>query len=62
MKISIMNSPYQTLVFDVMLKDRYVCTMRYKHLPVFAITEKEITDYVISQRPSLKNKPFTIAF
>lgn len=48
--------------FDVMLNDRYVCTMRYRHLPVFAITEKEIVDYVISQRPSLKNKPFTIAF
>ena len=48
--------------FDVMLNDRYVCTMRYRHLPVFAITEKEIVDYVISQRPSLKNKPFIIAF
>lgn len=48
--------------FDVMLNDRYVCTMRYRHLPVFAISEKEIVDYVISQRPSLKNKPFTITF
>ena len=38
------------------------CMALIKHLPVFAITEKEIVDYVISQRPSLKNKPFTIAF
>lgn len=58
----IMNNPYQTLVFDVMLNDRYVCTMRYRHLSAFAITEKEIVDYVISQRPSLKDKPFIIAF
>ena len=26
--------------FGVMLNDRYVCTMRYRQLPVFTITEK----------------------
>lgn len=48
--------------FDVMLNDRWVCTLRYPYSPIFVLTVKELEDFVIEQRPSLKYKPFTIAF
>lgn len=45
-----------------MLKDRFVCTLTYKFCPAFILTEQELVDFVLSKRPSLKNKPFIIAF
>ena len=50
------------LKFDVMLKDRFVCTLTYEFCPAFTLIEKELVDFVLSKRPSLKNKPFIIAF
>lgn len=52
----------EKLKFDVMLRDRYICTLTYEHCPMFVLTEKEIVDFVVSKRPSLKGKPFYIAF
>lgn len=48
--------------FDVMLWDRWICTLRYPHSPIFVLTVKELEDFVIEQKPSLKDKPFKIAF
>ena len=52
----------EKLKFDVMLRDKFVCTLTYEYCPIFALTEKEIEDFVVSKRPSLKGKPFYIAF
>lgn len=64
-----------TLHFDVMIDDKFVCTM---HMPIpfdmvvgynkdrpivnLGIDGGIIKDFVIQQRPSLKNKNFNIAF
>lgn len=52
----------KTLIFDVMLKGRYVCTLKYRYCPLWPIEEKELTDFVESKRPTLKGKPYNIAF
>ena len=52
----------KTLIFDVMLYDRFVCTLRYKYCPLFPIEERELHDFVVSKRPTLRNKPFRIEF
>lgn len=56
--------------FDVMLKGRFVATMK---MPLymadgidtdgkFVFTEETISRYVLSKRPTLKDKPFNICF
>ena len=52
----------QTLILDIMLGDRFVCTLRYKHNPAFILTTKELADFVVSKRPTLRDKPFRIFF
>ena len=52
----------ETLMFDVMLNGHFVCTLRYKYCPLFPIEERALYDFVISKRPTLRNKPFNIAF
>lgn len=48
--------------FDVMLHDRFVCTMTYKLTFPHMITEEELTNYVEGERPSLRGKDYNIAF
>lgn len=50
----------KTLTFDVMLHGRFVCTLRYRYCPLFPIEERELRDFVVSKRPTLRNKPFRI--
>jgi hypothetical protein len=52
----------KTLTFDVMLDGRYVCTLRYKYCPLFPVGERELRGFVVSKRPTLRNKPFRIEF
>ena len=52
----------QTLILDIMLGDRFICTLRYKHNPAFILTIKELADFVVSKRPTLRDKPFRIFF
>lgn len=52
----------KTLIFDVMLNWRFVCTLRYKYCPLFPIDSEELVKLVLSKRPTLKGKPFRIAF
>lgn len=52
----------KTLTFDVMLGDRYVCTLRYKYCPLFPIDTDELHNFVVSKRPTLRNKKFRIEF
>ncbi|MCR8919208.1 hypothetical protein [Bacteroides sp. ET225] len=52
----------KTLTFDVMLDGRFVCTLRYEYCPLFPVAERELRDFVVSKRPTLRNKDFRIEF
>ena len=49
------------LIFDVMLNERFVCTLKYRFCPLFTITEEELAKFVVEKRPSLKGKNYKIA-
>ena len=49
----------KTLTFDVMLDGRFVCTLRYEYCPLFPVAERELRDFVVSKRPTLRNKDFS---
>lgn len=51
-----------TIYLDVMdaKTDMFICTLEYKHHPIFRLTEKELTDFVLSKRPSLRHSQFRI--
>lgn len=48
----------KTLFIDVMLKGRFVATLRYRYCPAFP----ELSAFVVSKLPTLRNKPFNIVF
>lgn len=52
----------QELVFDVMLKGRFICTLRYKYCPLFPVKDTELISFVEQKRPTLKGKPYNICF
>lgn len=52
----------KTLIFDIMLNDRFVCTMRYKFCPLFPIVYEELIAFIETKRPSLRGKDYRIAF
>lgn len=54
--------PSRQVKFDVMLNERYVCTMTYKITFPHILTEEEISNYVEGERPSLRGKDYNIAF
>lgn len=45
-----------------MLNGRFVCTLRYKYCSLFPIDSEELVKLVLEKRPTLKGKPFRIAF
>lgn len=59
------------ITFDVMLNERFVCTMRYPacnaHTEFIGgefhkvVTSEELEAFVLEQRPSLRNQPYRIA-
>ena len=49
-------------VFDIILKGRFVCTLRYEYCALFPIDLDEITKYILSKRPKLINQHYNIAF
>ena len=49
------------LIFDVMLNERFVCTLKYRFCPLFPITEEELAKFIEEKRPSLKGKNYKIA-
>lgn len=52
----------RSLYIDVMLNERFVCTLRYRYNPLFVIDGDDLKKFVLSKRPTLKNKPFRILF
>lgn len=47
---------------DIMLNDRFVCTLKYMYCPLFAIRYEALIKFVLDKRPTLKGKPFRIMF
>lgn len=47
---------------DIMLGGLFVAQLPYKVNPIFPATDKELREYVVSKRPTLRNKKFVIAF
>lgn len=52
----------ETLVFDVMLDDRYINTFHYPFSRLFPIDESHLSKFVINKLPTLKGKDFKIKF
>ena len=50
----------KTLIFDVMLDGRFVCTLRYKYHPAVPVSVGKLVDFVEHERPTLKGKSFRI--
>lgn len=48
--------------FDVMLGDRWQCTLTYEYCTLFPLDEQDLREFIEEQRPTLKNKPYRIAF
>lgn len=41
----------KTLFLDVMLNDRFVCTLKYKFCPLFPIELGDLKKFIESKRP-----------
>lgn len=52
----------ETVYLDIMLGGRFYCQLRYEYCPLFPVEERDVEDYVLSKRPSLKGKNFIINF
>lgn len=52
----------KSLFIDVMLKGRFVATLRYRYCPAFPLDIEELSEFVVSKLPTLRNKPFNIVF
>lgn len=52
----------KTVYLDIMLGGLFVVQLPYKVNPIFPVTDKELREYVVSKRPTLRNKKFVIAF
>lgn len=52
----------KTLVLDIMLNGRFVCTLKYKYCALFPIGFEDLEKFIFQKRPTLKGKDFRIAF
>lgn len=52
----------KTFVFDIMLHGRFVCTLCYKYCPLFPIDYEELTEFILSKRPTLRGQDYRIMF
>jgi len=52
---------HSVLTFDIMLGDRFLCTMRHKYMECFGVNLEKIIGEIFERRPSLRQKHFTIA-
>lgn len=48
--------------FDVMLGDRFVCSMRCEHNPIVPLSMDRLQKLIVSKYPSLREKDFKIKF
>ena len=50
------------LHIDIMMGERFVCTLHYKYCPAFNIRYNDLKKFIEEKRPSLKGKEYTIEF
>ena len=48
--------------FDVMIGERFFCSMAMPYNPCFPIEYEELTNYIETQKPSLKRQNYHIEF
>lgn len=48
------------LTFDVMLRDRFVCTLKYRYCPLFPLDLKDLERFALSKRPTLRGQQYRI--
>ena len=54
------QSPMQDIKFDVMIGDKFICTLTYKHCRAFKLKWEDIVNFLHEKRPSLKDKQYAI--
>lgn len=52
----------KTVYLDIMVDNMFVAQLPYKVNPIFPVTDKELREYIVSKRPTLRNKKFVIVF
>ncbi len=61
-RINVGGLGMKTLIFDVMLDGRFVCTLKYKYCALFPIDFEDLEKFVLQKRPTLKGHDFRIMF
>ena len=59
-----MNIPkgFKRIYIDVMIDGRFVRQVPFTYSPLFSYDKNEVIAHVLNTCPSLKDKPFTVAF
>ena len=57
-----MEKGSKVVYLDIMVRGLFVAQLPYKVNPIFPATDEELRKFVISKRPTLRNKKFVIAF
>lgn len=57
-----MEKGSKVVYLDITVGGLFVAQLPYKVNPIFPATDKELREYVVSKRPTLRNKKFVIAF
>lgn len=53
---------YERVYLDVMIKDRFVCQLTFYYCPLFKITDEELNEFVLKNKPKLAKKKFQVFF
>ena len=53
---------YERVYLDVMIKDRFVCQLIFYYCPLFKITDEELNEFVVKNKPNLVKKKFKVFF
>ena len=60
-----MNKPVletKKLILDVMMNGSFICQIQMPYCPLFPVTKKQVNDFVVEKRPSLKGKAFSVEY
>lgn len=52
----------RTIYIDVMIGERFIKTLPYKHHEVLRLDEEKLRDFVLSKMPTLKGKDFDLFY
>lgn len=52
----------KTIFLDIMIGERYFCTIKYKYCQAFKIKEEDLREFCIKKKPVLARYEFRIEF